>query len=117
MTAGATTLAIIPHSRPYFGREEIEATTRVIQSRHVAQGIEVEQLENEWAAATGNRGSACVGSGLAALRLALPASGVKPGSRVIVLGSSLSALLIAVCALSACTGLLDVYVVSMLFSL
>ena len=110
MTAGATTLAIIPHSRPYFGREEIEATTRVIQSRHVAQGVEVEQLENEWAAATGNRGSACVGSGLAALRLALHATGVKAGSEVIVPAYSCTALLNAVLALGAAPVLADVKV-------
>jgi perosamine synthetase len=110
MTATVSTPAIIPHSRPFFGREEIDAVTRVIQSRHIAQGEEVEQLEREWANATGNRGAVCVGSGLAALRLALHSVGVQRGSEVIVPAYSCIALFNAVLALGATPVLADVAV-------
>ena len=100
--------ATIPHSRPFFGREEIDALTRVVESRHIAQGKEVERLEAEWSAATGVRGSVCVGSGLAALRLALHAVGVTSGSEVIVPAYSCVSILNAVLALSAVPVLADV---------
>lgn len=100
--------AVIPHSRPFLGREEIEAVTRVIASGYIAQGPEVEQLQNEWASATATNGAACVGSGLAALRLALHAVGVGEGSEVIVPAYSCIALLNAVLALGATPVLADV---------
>jgi perosamine synthetase len=110
MTTIAASSDIIPHSRPFLGREEIEAVNRVIQSRHIAQGAEVEQLEREWADATGNRGAVCVGSGLAALRLALHALGAGPGSEVIVPAYSCIAILNAVLALGGTPVLADVEV-------
>lgn len=100
--------AVIPHSRPFFGREEIEAVTRVIASGYIAQGPEVEQLQTEWASATATDGAVCVGSGLAALRLALLAVGVGKGSEVIVPAYSCIALLNAVLALGAKPVLADV---------
>lgn len=100
----------IPHSRPYFGREEVDAVGRVIESGHIAQGREVESLEREWAAASGTLGSVCVGSGLAALRLALHAVGVGAGSEVIVPAYSCIAVLNAVLALGASPVLADVTV-------
>lgn len=111
MSASAvTSSAVIPHSRPFFGREEIEAATRVIASGHIAGGREVEQLEMEWAGSTANQGAVCVGSGLAALRLALHAAGVTRGSEVIVPAYSCIALLNAVLALGAKPVLADVEV-------
>lgn len=109
MSAGTiTSTAIIPHSRPFFGREEIEAVSRVIASRHIAQGGEVEHLETEWARATATAGAVCVGTGLAALRLALHTVGVSAGSEVIVPAYSCIAILNAVLALGATPVLVDV---------
>ena len=108
MTAVASTPAIIPHSRPFFGREEVEAASRVIQSRHIAQGAEVEALERDWSKATATQDSVAVGSGLAALRLALHAMGVREGSEVIVPAYSCIAILNAVLALGAKPVLADV---------
>ena len=109
MSAGTmTSPAIIPHSRPFFGREEIDAVTRVIASRHIAEGVEVEHLESEWARTTGMSGAVCVGSGLAALRLALHSVGVTAGSEVIVPAYGCVAILNAVLALGATPVLADV---------
>ena len=109
MSAGvAASRAIIPHSRPYFAAEEIDAVRRVIASRHIAQGPEVEHLESEWANTTGTAGAVAVGSGLGALRLALHAVGVKAGSEVIVPAYSCVAILNAVLALGATPVLADV---------
>jgi dTDP-4-amino-4,6-dideoxygalactose transaminase len=101
---------IVPHSRPFFGKEEIEAVSRVIASRHIAQGHEVEQLESEWASATQTSGAVCVASGLSALRLSLHSLGVKPGTEVIIPAYSCIALLNAVLALGATPVLADVEV-------
>ena len=104
----AVSTPVIPHSRPFLGKEEVEAVSRVLASRHIAEGPEVESLEKEWSAATGTRGAACVGSGLAALRLTMHAMGVKQGGEVIVPAYSCISVLNAVLALGATPVLADV---------
>lgn len=73
---------MIPHSKPYFGEEEIEAAARVIRSGRLAQGPEVEAFEAECAALAGRQYAVAVSSGSAGLHLALIALGIGPGDRV-----------------------------------
>jgi dTDP-4-amino-4,6-dideoxygalactose transaminase len=65
-------------------REEVlAAIERVCASQHFILGKEVEQLEQEIASFTGTRSGVACASGTDALWLALAASGVNPGDRVI----------------------------------
>ena len=72
----------IPHSRPLLGAAEQRAVRRVVASGHLAEGKEVGSFEREMARRLKRRHAAAVGSGTAALHLALVALGVKPGDRV-----------------------------------
>ena len=74
----------IPHNRLTHGAPEIEAISRVVASGHWAMGSEVSSLETELAARTKWADVACVGSGLAALRLALLGLGVGEGDEVVI---------------------------------
>lgn len=60
------------------------ALTRVLGSRHFLLGPELEAFEHEFATYCGTRHCVGVGSGLAAIELALRAAGVGPGDEVIV---------------------------------
>src|SRR5581483_9210824 len=64
-------------------------------------GQEVARLEAELAARLGRRHAVAVGSGLAALRLALLGLGIKPGDKVLLPAYSCVALPNAVLACSA----------------
>lgn len=67
---------MIPHSKPLLGGEEAEAARRVLDSGMLAQGREVRAFEDEFAAAMDRRHAVAVGSGTAALHLALLALGI-----------------------------------------
>ena len=85
---------MVPHNKPTLGYREISAVKRVINSGWVAQGIEVNSLEDEIAAFLGLESSSnvvVVSSGTAALFLALWALESK-GRRVGVPVYSCSAL-------------------------
>lgn len=86
----------IPHSRPTLGSEEEAAVCRVLRSRHLAAGREVQAFEAEVAAATGTAGGVAVNSGSAALHLALLVLGAGPRVDVIVPSYCCAALLNAV---------------------
>ena len=92
---------IVPHSRPFVGLPEVQAISSVLMSHQLAQGYKVRELEQRWCEATGTRVSAAVGSGVAALRLALLALEVGPEDEVIVPAYSCVALFNAVLALGA----------------
>ncbi len=64
---------MIPHNKPTIGEEEEAAALRVLRSGQLAQGIEVEEFENEFCEFVGlSRGHAvAVSSGTASLYLAL----------------------------------------------
>lgn len=87
-------MATIPHSRPRLGV--------------LVDGPATAELERRWCELTGMEAAACVGSGLAALRLALIALGVKQGDEVIVPAYSCVALLNAPLAIGATPVLADV---------
>jgi perosamine synthetase len=91
----------IPHNRLSHGDAEVEAISRVVRGGHWAMGHEVRQLETELSDRTGWSGGACVGSGSAALRLCLRASGVGPGDEVIIPAYSCVALANSILACGA----------------
>ena len=78
----ARPLKRIAHSRPLLGAAEQRAVRRVLASGLLAEGKEVERFEREMARRLKRRHAAAVGSGSAALHLALVALGVGPGDRV-----------------------------------
>lgn len=98
----------VPHSRPWVGDAEAEAAASVVRSGRLALGARGAELERRWSALTGTADAACVGSGLAGLRLGLLALGVGPGDEVIVPAYSCVALLNAALALGAEPVLADV---------
>ncbi len=65
-------------------REIQEAVNRVLESGHYIGGEWVERFEEEFATYVGARHAVALGSGTAALELALRASGIGPGDEVIV---------------------------------
>ena len=67
----------IAHSAPTVGDEETEAVARVVRSRQLAQGREVEAFEEECAAFLGRQNAVALSSGTAALHLALAALEAK----------------------------------------
>ncbi|HJQ76456.1 MAG TPA: DegT/DnrJ/EryC1/StrS family aminotransferase [Acidimicrobiia bacterium] len=71
-------------SRPSIGSDEIAAVTQVLQSGMLASGPRVARFEEEFAAAIGAAHGVAVGSGTAALHLALLAMGIGAGDEVIV---------------------------------
>jgi dTDP-4-amino-4,6-dideoxygalactose transaminase/RimJ/RimL family protein N-acetyltransferase len=98
----------VPHSRPWLGEAEAEAAAAVVRSGRLALGARGAELETRWSQLTGTEDAACVGSGLAGLRLGLLALGVGPGDEVIVPAYSCVALLNAALALGAEPVLADV---------
>ena len=69
---------------PAVGREEIEAVARVIESRWLAHGPEVEEFEKEFARYVGVRHSIAVSNGTVALYLVYRALGIGQGDGVAV---------------------------------
>ncbi len=101
---------MIPHNIPTLGKEEEAAAVRVLRSRWIAEGKEVEQFEDELCRFLEiPRGSAvALSSGSAALYVALYALGVGKGDEVIVPSYACSALLDAVFLAQAKPMLVDV---------
>lgn len=78
---------MIPLSRPVIGDEEVAAVSRVLRSGQLAQGPEVMNFEEEFAAYVepgGRIEAVAVGNGTAALQVALMAHGIGPGDEVVV---------------------------------
>lgn len=71
-------------SRPQIGPEEIAAVTKVLESGMLASGACVAEFEGRFASLTGTSQAVAVGSGTAALHLALLALGIGEGDEVIV---------------------------------
>lgn len=75
---------LISHSRPTVEADDVAAVGRVLSSRDLAQGREVQAFEAEMAAYLGLPGGVATSSGTAALHLALLALRVGPGTEVLV---------------------------------
>lgn len=73
----------IPIARPYLGKEEAEASAKVIESGWVTQGPQTERFENEVTAYTGAQYGVAVSSCTTALHLSLHVSGIGAGDEVI----------------------------------
>lgn len=73
----------IPLSDLDYGDEEEEAVLRVLRSKWLSTGPEVQHFEREIAALVGVRHAVAVANGTAALHLALLALGIGPGDEVI----------------------------------
>lgn len=69
--------------QPIIGDDEVAAVTRILRSGQLAQGPEVAQFEEEFAAMCGVRHAVAVNSGTAAIHCALEAVGVADGDEVI----------------------------------
>ena len=91
----------VPHNRLTFGSPEAIAIARTVKSGQWTAGRAVEQLEASLTRIAGVKHAVCVGSGLAALRLAMLGLGVKGGSRVLVPAYSCVALANAALACGA----------------
>lgn len=99
---------MIPHSRPFVGREELAGLRRVIASGQLAQGEEVKSLEKELSSIAGHRYGIAVSSGTAALYLALRSLEIRPGDRVVMPSYVCTALLNAVNMIGAKPVLADI---------
>ncbi len=105
MTAGVT---VIAHSRPTLEEEDLQALMGVARSGMVSQGPRVAKFEQAVAAFVGVQGAVAVGSGSAALELALLALGVGPGDEVIMPSFVCAAPLLAARRVGAVPRLADV---------
>lgn len=98
----------IPHNRLTYGPEEQEAVCQVIRSGHWVNGPVLSELETVLAGRAGVREAVCVGSGSAALRLALRAMCIGAGNRVAIPAFSCVAVANAVLACDAIPDPVDV---------
>jgi dTDP-4-amino-4,6-dideoxygalactose transaminase len=73
----------IPLSDLDYGEEEEAAVLRVLRSRWLSMGPEVQAFEREFAAFVGVKHAFCVANGTAALHLAYLALGLGPGDEVV----------------------------------
>lgn len=92
---------LIPHNRLSHGSEEEQAVARVVRSGRWVAGRELAELESRLAAVAGVGHAVGVGSGVAALRLALLSLRIGPGDAVAVPAYSCVALPNAVLACGA----------------
>jgi dTDP-4-amino-4,6-dideoxygalactose transaminase len=89
-------------------REVLDAIHAVLDSGHFVAGEWVEKFEEEFSALAGSRYTVAVGSGTAALELALKAAGIAPGDEVIVPANSFFATAEAVSNVGAIPVFVDV---------
>src|SRR5262249_2295938 len=73
----------IPLSEPDYGVEEEAAVIRILQSKWLSMGPEVQRFEREFAGYIGVEHAVAVSSGTAALHLSYLALGVGPGDEII----------------------------------
>lgn len=74
---------MIPLYKPYIGKAEIEAISRVLKSGKLTRGKEVEDFERDFAIYTNQKYAVAVNSGTSGLHLAVRAMGWKAGDEII----------------------------------
>jgi len=104
----ANTHDLIPIAAPDIGEEEEAAVLRVLRSGRLAQGPEVEALEQEFAEAAGLSHVVAVANGTLALQAALHTAGVRPGDEVLVPDFTFAATANAVIAVGAVPVFVDI---------
>lgn len=87
---------VIPHNKPNFGREEIIAVQKLLESGFIVQGEKVQLLEQSLSQFIGKKYCSAVSSGTMALSLALKSLGIKSGDEIIIPSYTCSALYHAV---------------------
>ncbi len=107
MWTSATSVSVIPHSRPTVGEEDLRAVAEALKSGLIAQGDKVAAFEQAMATMLGVKGGVAVSSGTAALHLALLALDVGGGDEVLLPTYACSALLHAVRAVRAVPRFVD----------
>ena len=106
---------LTPTWNPY-RREIEEALARVLESGQVIMGEEVSSFEEEFASYVGAQTSVAVGSGTAALTLALRALGIGPNDEVLTVSNAGVPTVAAIRATGALPVLVDVEPGTMLMS-
>lgn len=71
-------------AKPFVGKEEIEAVSKVLLSGNYVSGKKVREFEKKWADYVGVKEAIAVNSGTAALHIALAVLDIGPGDEVIV---------------------------------
>jgi len=99
---------MIPISKVDVGVEAERLVLEVLRSGQLAQGKYVAALEDQFAALTGCDHAIALGSGTAALFLALAAAGIGPGDEVITSPFTFVATLNAICAAGATARFADI---------
>ena len=74
----------VPHSRPWITDADVAAVGQALASRYLGQGSVTAKLEDRLSEWIGAAGGVAVGSGSAALVLALHAAGCGPGDEVVL---------------------------------
>jgi perosamine synthetase len=99
---------MIPITKVDLGDEAERLVLEVLSSGQLAQGKYVAALEDQFAALTGCEHAIALGSGTAALFLALAAAGIGPGDEVITSPFTFVATLNAICAAGATARFADI---------
>ncbi len=73
----------IPMSRPFLGKEEIDAVVAVMESGWITTGPKCQEFEEKFAEFTGAKQALTMSSGTAGMHLVLRALGIKEGDEVI----------------------------------
>lgn len=98
----------IPFHKPYVGKEEIDAVTRVIRSGLIGSGPFVKRFEHLFGTYVGSEHAIAVNSCTSALHLALLATEIGPGDEVITSAVTFSSTVNAIIYTGATPVLIDV---------
>jgi perosamine synthetase len=99
---------MVPHNRPSYDSQEINATRATIKSRYIAQGQKVLELEDSIAKNINKKYGVAVSSGTAALTVALKVLGISAGDEVLIPTYTCAALWHAVKAVNGIPILTDI---------
>src|SRR3989338_5144743 len=99
---------MIGHSRPTIGERDIASAIQVLRSGHLANGQVCRKFERSFSQFLGVTPSTAVGSGTAALHLALSALDAGPGDEIIVPSFVCSSVLNAVSYMGAKAKVADI---------
>lgn len=99
---------MILHSSPTLENGDFQAVLETLKSKHISQGVKVEEFENKFSKFIGAKGGVATSSGTAALHLALLALNVGEKDEVILPSYVCNALLNAVSYTRAISKIVDI---------